>query len=89
LIATIQPDVITFILPHRAGVEHSIEHPQSFIVQYPGFFNVLEGYRKFPVEHLIYASSSVYGTNSALPFKESDRTDQPISLWSHQKAGEI
>jgi UDP-glucuronate 4-epimerase len=91
LIEVIRPEVIIH-LAAQAGVRHSIDHPQSFIdSNIQGFFNVLEGCRKFPVRHLIYASSSsVYGTNAEIPFKESDRTDQPISLYgATKKAGEV
>ncbi|MGB3079857.1 MAG: NAD-dependent epimerase/dehydratase family protein, partial [Saprospiraceae bacterium] len=79
-------------LAAQAGVRHSIRHPQSFIdSNIQGFFNVLEACRNYPVRHLIYASSSsVYGTNTEIPFKESAQTDHPISLYgATKKAGEV
>jgi len=91
LVSEIRPDIIIH-LAAQAGVRHSIRHPQSFIdSNIQGFFNVLEACRNFPVKHLIYASSSsVYGTNTVIPFKESARTNQPISLYgATKKAGEV
>ncbi len=91
LVSDIRPDIIIH-LAAQAGVRHSIRHPQSFIdSNIQGFFNVLEACRNFPVRHLIYASSSsVYGTNTEIPFKESARTSQPISLYgATKKAGEV
>jgi UDP-glucuronate 4-epimerase len=51
-----------------------------------GFLNILEACRKYPVKHLVYASSSsVYGLNQKVPFSETDRTDNPISLYAVTK----
>ncbi|HKM05761.1 MAG TPA: NAD-dependent epimerase/dehydratase family protein, partial [Sphaerochaeta sp.] len=51
-----------------------------------GFFNVLEACRHFPVQHLVYASSSsVYGMNSKIPFSTEDKTDSPVSLYAATK----
>ncbi len=91
LFAKIRPDVVVH-LAAQAGVRHSINQPQSFIdSNVQGFFNVLEAIRKYPVRHFIYASSSsVYGAKSEIPFKESARTNQPISLYgATKKAGEV
>ena len=91
LVSVVRPEVIIH-LAAQAGVRHSIRHPQSFIdSNIQGFFNVLEACRNFPVKHLIYASSSsVYGTNAEIPFKESAQTDHPISLYgATKKAGEV
>ena len=85
------PDII-INLAAQAGVRHSITNPQAFIdSNIQGFFNVLEGCRKFPVKHFIYASSSsVYGTHAEIPFRETARTDQPVSLYgATKKAGEV
>jgi UDP-glucuronate 4-epimerase len=91
LVSDIRPEIIIH-LAAQAGVRHSIRHPQSFIdSNIQGFFNVLEACRNYPVRHLIYASSSsVYGTNTEIPFKESAQTDHPISLYGGtKKAGEV
>jgi UDP-glucuronate 4-epimerase len=91
LVTSTSPDIIIH-LAAQAGVRHSIRHPQSFIdSNIQGFFNVLEACRNFPVSHLIYASSSsVYGNNPEIPFKESVDTSQPISLYgATKKAGEV
>ncbi len=91
IVSLMQPDIIIH-LAAQAGVRHSILHPQSFIdSNIQGFFNILEACRNNPVKHLIYASSSsVYGSNNEIPFKETDRTDQPISLYgATKKAGEV
>ena len=91
IIATCKPEVIIH-LAAQAGVRHSIRHPQSFIdSNIQGFFNILEACRNYPVNHLIYASSSsVYGTNGEVPFKESATTSHPISLYgATKKAGEV
>lgn len=91
LLESVRPDIMIH-LAAQAGVRHSISNPQAFIdSNIQGFFNVLEGCRKFPVKHFIYASSSsVYGTNAEIPFRESARTNQPISLYgATKKAGEV
>ena len=91
LFAKERPEVVIH-LAAQAGVRHSITEPQSFIdSNIQGFFNVLECVRKHPVMHLLYASSSsVYGSNSETPFRESARTNQPVSLYgATKKAGEV
>ena len=56
-----------------------------------GFVNLLECCRHYPVEHLVYASSSsVYGGNTKVPFSEEDRVDRPVSLYAAtKKANEL
>jgi UDP-glucuronate 4-epimerase len=79
-------------LAAQAGVRYSIENPQSYIdSNLVGFANVLEGCRQSKVGHLIYASSSsVYGANKNFPFSESDRVDNPVSLYAAtKKANEL
>jgi UDP-glucuronate 4-epimerase len=91
LFSDIRPEIV-INLAAQAGVRHSIHHPQSFIdSNIQGFFNILESCRRFPVKHLVYASSSsVYGSNAEIPFRESDRTFQPVSLYgATKKAGEV
>jgi len=74
-------------LAAQAGVRYSIENPDVYIQSnIVGFFNILEACRHYPVEHLVYASSSsVYGLNSKVPFEETDVTDYPISLYGVTK----
>lgn len=86
-----RPEVVVN-LAAQAGVRHSIHHPQSFVdSNLIGFFNLLEACRRYPVKHLLYASSSsVYGANAKIPFSETDRTDQPLSLYgATKKANEV
>jgi len=79
-------------LAAQAGVRYSIENPQSYIdSNLVGFGNILEACRQHEVSHLVYASSSsVYGANRNFPFKESDRVDNPVSLYAAtKKANEL
>ena len=71
----------------QAGVRYSLENPMSYIdSNIVGFLNILEGCRKYKIEHLIYASSSsVYGGNKITPFNESHSVDHPISLYAATK----
>lgn len=71
----------------QAGVRYSIENPYAYIQSNVlGFLNILEGCRHSHVKHLVYASSSsVYGLTDHLPFKESDPTDSPVSLYGATK----
>jgi UDP-glucuronate 4-epimerase len=74
-------------LAAQAGVRYSIENPdvymQSNVI---GFYNILEACRHFPVDHLVYASSSsVYGANKKVPFSEEDFVDNPVSLYASTK----
>ena len=74
-------------LAAQAGVRYSIDHPDVYIESnLIGFFNVLEACRHYPVEHLVYASSSsVYGGNKKVPFSVDDRVDHPVSLYAATK----
>ena len=74
-------------LAAQAGVRYSIENPRAYVESnLVGFFNVLEAVRHHPVRHLVYASSSsVYGGNEKVPFSESDRVDEPVSLYAATK----
>ena len=74
-------------LAAQAGVRYSIENPHAYIKSnIDGFLNILEACRRFPVKHLVYASSSsVYGLNEKVPFSETDRTDSPVSLYAATK----
>ncbi|MFF2018629.1 SDR family NAD(P)-dependent oxidoreductase [Paenibacillus sp. NPDC058177] len=74
-------------LAAQAGVRYSIENPDVYIQSnIMGFFNILEACRNYPVDHLVYASSSsVYGSNKKVPFEESDVVDHPESLYAATK----
>ena len=79
-------------LAAQAGVRYSLENPQAYIQSnLVGFGNVLEGCRHHAVEHLVYASSSsVYGSNTKMPFSVTDNVDHPISLYAAtKKANEL
>ena len=81
-----KPDIVVN-LAAQAGVRYSIENPQAYIdSNITGFFNILEACRHFPVEHLLYASSSsVYGNQQKTPFSVEDPVDRPISLYAATK----
>ena len=74
-------------LAAQAGVRYSIENPDVYIESnLIGFYNILEACRHYPVEHLVYASSSsVYGGNKKVPFSTDDRVDNPVSLYAATK----
>ena len=74
-------------LAAQAGVRYSIENPDAYIQSnIIGFYNVLEACRHYPVQHLVYASSSsVYGGNTKVPFSTDDRVDNPVSLYAATK----
>lgn len=74
-------------LAAQAGVRYSIDHPDAYIESnIVGFFNILESCRHYPVEHLVYASSSsVYGGNKKVPFSTEDKVDNPVSLYAATK----
>lgn len=74
-------------LAAQAGVRYSIDHPDVYISSnIIGFYNILEACRRYPVEHLVYASSSsVYGGNKKVPFSTDDKVDTPVSLYAATK----
>ena len=79
-------------LAAQAGVRYSIDNPEAYVQSnIVGFLHVLEGCRHTHVKHLVYASSSsVYGLNKQIPFKETDQVDQPVSLYgATKKADEL
>lgn len=81
-----RPDIVVN-LAAQAGVRYSIDNPRSYIQSnIVGFFNILEACRHYPVEHLLYASSSsVYGNQEKTPFATTDNVDHPISLYAATK----
>ena len=74
-------------LAAQAGVRYSIDNPDVYIKSnIIGFYNILEACRHWPVEHLVYASSSsVYGGNKKVPFSTKDMVDSPVSLYAATK----
>ena len=74
-------------LAAQAGVRYSIKAPQKYIdTNITGFLNILECSKMFDIKHLLYASSSsVYGSNTKIPFKESSSTDHPMSMYAVTK----
>lgn len=86
LFKQIEPDIVVN-LAAQAGVRYSIENPDAYIQSnIIGFYNILEACRNYPVEHLLYASSSsVYGSNKKVPFEETDFVDHPVSLYAATK----
>ena len=71
----------------QAGVRYSIDNPDAYMQSnIMGFFHILEACRYFPVEHLVYASSSSgYGCNEKVPFSTNDKVDEPVSLYAATK----
>lgn len=79
-------------LAAQAGVRYSLENPMAYIdTNLVGFGNILEGCRHNKVKHLVYASSSsVYGSNTKMPFSIHDNVDHPVSLYAAtKKASEL
>lgn len=75
-------------LAAQAGVRHSMVDPYAYVhANVMGHLVLLEAARRLPgLRHMVYAStSSVYGANTALPFRETDRTDTPVSLYAATK----
>jgi UDP-glucuronate 4-epimerase len=79
-------------LAAQVGVRYSLENPLAYVdSNLVGFANILEGCRHHGVEHLVYASSSsVYGSNTHMPFSVHDNVDHPVSLYAaSKKANEL
>jgi UDP-glucuronate 4-epimerase len=74
-------------LAAQAGVRYSIENPYAYVdSNLTGFMNILEACRNYPVDHLLYASSSsVYGGNKVAPFSTNHNVDHPVSLYAATK----
>lgn len=74
-------------LAAQAGVRYSIENPDAYLESnVVGFFHMLEACRRYPVEHLVYASSSsVYGGSTRIPYSTEEKTDCPVSLYAATK----
>jgi UDP-glucuronate 4-epimerase len=79
-------------LAAQAGVRYSLANPHAYTESnIEGFMNILEGCRHSKIEHLVYAStSSVYGSNTHMPFSIHDNVDHPMSLYAaSKKANEL
>ena len=74
-------------LAAQAGVRYSITNPDAYIQSnLIGFYNILEACRHNPVDHLVYASSSsVYGSNTKIPYSTDHKVDNPVSLYAATK----
>ncbi len=83
------PDITGIVhLAAQAGVRHSLVDPYSYVQSnVMGHLVVLEGARRLKnLRHMVYAStSSVYGANTEMPFRETDRVDTPMSLYAATK----
>jgi UDP-glucuronate 4-epimerase len=81
-----RPDVIIH-LAAQAGVRYSLEAPRAYIdSNLTGTFNVMEAARELKVGHLLMAStSSVYGANEDMPFRETDKADHPLTIYAATK----
>ncbi|MEO0836648.1 MAG: NAD-dependent epimerase [Cyanobacteria bacterium J06642_3] len=79
-------------LAAQAGVRYSLKNPHAYVdTNLVGFVNILEGCRHSQIKHLVFASSSsVYGTNTKVPFSVEDKVDHPVSLYAAtKKANEL
>jgi UDP-glucuronate 4-epimerase len=79
-------------LAAQAGVRYSIQNPHAYVQSnIVGFANLLDASRYQGVPHFVYASSSsVYGSNTSVPFSVHDNTDHPVSLYAaSKKANEL
>ncbi|SFM34051.1 NAD-dependent epimerase/dehydratase family protein [Shimia aestuarii] len=81
-----KPDVIVH-LAAQAGVRYSLENPRAYLdSNVIGTFNVMEAARKLKVQHLLMAStSSVYGANEEMPFRETDKADTQLTIYAATK----
>ena len=81
-----QPDVVVH-LAAQAGVRYSLENPKAYLdSNLNGTWNILELARELGVGHLMLAStSSVYGANPEVPFRETDKTDEPLTFYAATK----
>ncbi len=81
-----RPEVVVH-LAAQAGVRYSLEHPESYVAaNVVGTFNLLETIRRHPVRHLLLAStSSAYGANEEMPFREADRAATPLTIYAATK----
>ena len=85
-IAEFRPDAIVH-LAAQAGVRYSLEAPRSYLSSnIEGTFNIIEAARDARVGHLLLAStSSVFGANTDMPYRETDKADTQVSLYAATK----
>ena len=89
-VARARPEIVVH-LAAQAGVRHSLENPSAYVdANLVGMANLIEAVRAHPVRHLLFAStSSAYGGNTAMPFRETDPAVTPLTLYAASKlAGE-
>jgi UDP-glucuronate 4-epimerase len=81
-----KPDILIH-LAAQAGVRYSIESPRSYLSSnVDGSWNILELSQKLDLKHLMLAStSSIYGANPTVPFHETDRADEPLTIYAATK----
>lgn len=81
-----RPDIVVH-LAAQAGVRYSIENPRSYLdSNLAGTFELLEAARNFPPQHLLLAStSSAYGDNKSMPYREIDKADHQMSFYAATK----
>ena len=80
-----RPNVVIH-LAAQAGVRYSIENPRAYLESnINGTFELLEAARAFPPEHMLLASSSVYGANEDMPYQETVKADHQISFYAATK----
>lgn len=86
VMARVKPDLV-FHLAAQAGVRYSLIDPGAYVeANLVGFANLLEAVRAHPVQHLLIAStSSAYGGNTSVPFRETDRAVSPLTLYAASK----
>ncbi len=84
--ATAKPEVVIH-LAAQAGVRYSLENPQSYLTSnVTGSYNIIELAERHKVKHLMLAStSSIYGANPTVPFRETDRADEPLTIYAATK----
>lgn len=86
LFDTHRPNVVIH-LAAQAGVRHSIDAPRSYLKSnLIGTFELLEAARAYPPKHMLLAStSSAYGANTKMPYKETDKADAQMSFYAATK----
>lgn len=84
--ANAAPDVVIH-LAAQAGVRYSLENPQSYVSSNViGSYNIIELAQQQKVKHLMLAStSSIYGASPTVPFRETDRADEPLTIYAATK----
>lgn len=86
LLATHKPDIVVH-LAAQAGVRYSIENPRAYLESnLIGTFELLEAARAHPPRHMLLAStSSAYGANTEMPYRETDKADAQMSFYAATK----